>query len=159
MVYRASERYKMYKADNGEYIGSQDIDAVEYLMIQLMRAIEPNTKDKAYSALNQVTPLIKAIAPQDELEGMLAIQMIGIHNMAMEMMKRAMLSEQTIDGVNLNVNRIAKLTRTFIAQLKALDKHRGRGQQKITVEHVTVNEGGQAIVGNVEQGGRDEPEK
>ena len=109
--------------------------------------------DKVVSAYNSTMAILSGIQPQDELEGMLAIQMIGIHNMAMEMMKRAMLSEQTIDGVNLNVNRIAKLTRTFIAQLKALDKHRGRGQQKITVEHVTVNEGGQAIVGNVEQGG------
>jgi hypothetical protein len=33
--------------------------------------------------------------------------------------------------------------------MEALDKHRGKGQQKITVEHVTVEAGGQAIVGNV----------
>jgi hypothetical protein len=30
----------------------------------------------------------------------------------------------------------------------------GKGQQKVTVEHVHVHEGGQAIVGNVEGGGR-----
>ena len=35
----------------------------------------------------------------------------------------------------------------------ALDKHRGKGQQRVTVEHVHVHEGGQAIVGNVEAGG------
>ena len=29
----------------------------------------------------------------------------------------------------------------------------GKGQQKMTVEHVHVHEGGQAIVGNVQQGG------
>ncbi len=34
-------------------------------------------------------------------------------------------------------------------QLAALDKHRGKGRQKITVEHVTVEAGGQAIVGEV----------
>jgi hypothetical protein len=37
--------------------------------------------------------------------------------------------------------------------MEALDKHRGKGQQTVRVEHVTVNAGGQAIVGNVEAGG------
>jgi hypothetical protein len=35
--------------------------------------------------------------------------------------------------------------------LDALNRHRGKGQQKVTVEH--VHEGGQAIVGNVESRG------
>jgi len=34
-----------------------------------------------------------------------------------------------------------------------LNRHRGKGQQKMTVEHVHVHEGGQAIVGNIEAGG------
>ena len=33
--------------------------------------------------------------------------------------------------------------------IEALDKHRGKGKQKITVEYVNVEAGGQAIVGNV----------
>ena len=33
--------------------------------------------------------------------------------------------------------------------LDALNRHRGKGQQKVTVEHVHVHSGGQAIVGNV----------
>ena len=37
--------------------------------------------------------------------------------------------------------------------LDALSKHRGKGQQVVRVEHVTVQAGGQAIVGNVTQGG------
>ena len=36
---------------------------------------------------------------------------------------------------------------------KSLNRHRGKGQQKVTVEHVHVHEGGQAIVGNVESPG------
>jgi hypothetical protein len=40
--------------------------------------------------------------------------------------------------------------RTFNQQIDTLNKHRGKGQQEVTVEHVTVNEGGQAVVGNVE---------
>jgi hypothetical protein len=37
--------------------------------------------------------------------------------------------------------------------VEALDRHRGKGQQRITVEHVHVNDGGQAIVGAVSGGG------
>ena len=38
---------------------------------------------------------------------------------------------------------------TFAAQVEALKRYRSRGDQTVRVEHVTVNEGGQAIVGNV----------
>jgi hypothetical protein len=37
--------------------------------------------------------------------------------------------------------------------LEALNRHRGKGQQKVTVEHVHVHAGGQAVVGMVETPG------
>jgi DUF917 family protein len=48
-----------------------------------------------------------------------------------------------------------KLTRTFTTQMEALKRYRTGGEQKVTVQHVTVGEGGQAIVGNVTQGRRE----
>ena len=43
-----------------------------------------------------------------------------------------------------------KLTRTFWpAQVEALKRYRSGGEQKMTIQHVHVAEGGQAIVGNV----------
>jgi hypothetical protein len=42
-----------------------------------------------------------------------------------------------------------KLTRTLAAQMSALKEYRSKGEQKLTVQHVRVAEGGQAIVGNV----------
>jgi hypothetical protein len=42
--------------------------------------------------------------------------------------------------------------------LDALNRHRGKGQQKVTVEHVHVHAGGQAVVGMVQtRGGGDQP--
>ena|ERR1700730_13228319 len=52
-----------------------------------------------------------------------------------------------------------KLARTFGAQVDALKRYRSGGEQTVRVEHVTVNEGGRAIVGNVSHGGRGSPEK
>jgi hypothetical protein len=37
--------------------------------------------------------------------------------------------------------------------LDALNRHRGKGQQRIVVEHVHVHSGGQAVVGVVEAPG------
>jgi len=38
-------------------------------------------------------------------------------------------------------------------QFATLNRHRGKGQQKVTVEHVHVHQGGQAIVGHVQHSG------
>jgi len=96
---------------------------------------------------------LHGIKPKDELEGMLAVQMVGTHNLAMTFMARAMLEGQTCDGVDANISRATKLMRTFTAQIEALNRYRGQGQQKVIVEHVHVNEGGQAIVGLIGEGG------
>src|SRR5213079_166354 len=93
------------------------------------------------------------IGPKDELEGMLAAQLIAAHNAAMECYRRAMLREQTFEGRQQSLSQGSKLSRTSAALVEALNRHRGKGQQKVTVEHVHVHSGGQAIVGNVEGGG------
>jgi hypothetical protein len=89
------------------------------------------------------------ISPRDEIEGMLAAQLVACHNASMECYRRAMIGEQTFEGHRESLSQANKLGRTFSVLLDALNRHRGKGQQKVTVEHVHVHEGGQAIVGNV----------
>jgi hypothetical protein len=93
------------------------------------------------------------ISPRDELEGMLAAQLLACHNASMECYRRAMLDEQTFEGRREALNEANKLSRTYATLLECLNRHRGKGAQKVTVEHVHVHEGGQAIVGNVETPG------
>jgi hypothetical protein len=88
--------------------------------------------------------------PQDEFEGMLMAQIIGTHNATMECHRRAMLPEQPFAGRSEALTQANKLSRTFATLLEALNRHRGKGQQKVTVEHVHVHAGGQAVVGVVE---------
>jgi hypothetical protein len=92
------------------------------------------------------------IGPTDELEGMLAAQAMAAHHAAMECYRRAMLPEQPFEAWKENLNQANKLSRTYATLLEALNRHRGKGQQKISVEHVHVHAGGQAIVGAVETG-------
>ena len=93
------------------------------------------------------------IAPENELEAMMAAQLIAAHNAAMECYRRAMIDGQTQEGQRENLNQANKLSRTWVTLLGALDKRRGKCQQKVTVEHVHVHAGGQAVVGNIERPG------
>jgi hypothetical protein len=101
---------------------------------------------------------LAAIGPKDELEAMMAAQLLAAHNATMECYRRAMLPEQTFEGRSENLNQANKLSRTYAMLLDALNRHRGKGQQKVTVEHVHVHAGGQAVVGMVQtRGGGDQP--
>lgn len=93
------------------------------------------------------------IAPKNELEAMMAAQLIAAHNAAMECYRRAMIDGQTQEARAENLNQANKLSRTWVTLLGALDKRRGKGHQKVTVEHVHVHAGGQAVVGNIERPG------
>ncbi|MEQ1904887.1 MAG: hypothetical protein ABL888_11935, partial [Pirellulaceae bacterium] len=88
------------------------------------------------------------IEPKDEMEGMLAAQMIAVHSAAMECYRRGMTTYALVERQE-SLNQASKLSRTYALLLEALDHHRGKGQQRVTVEHVHVHQGGQAIVGNV----------
>jgi hypothetical protein len=88
---------------------------------------------------------LSGVEPKDELEGMLASQLLASHNAAMECYRRAMVPEQTFEGRRENLSQASKLSRTHTTLLEALNRHRGKGQQKVTVEHVHVHEGGQAL--------------
>ena len=100
---------------------------------------------------NATVAVLAGIGPQDELEGMIAAQLLAAHNAAMECYRRAMLGEQTLEGRRDNLSQANKLSRTYAILVEALNRHRGKGQQKVTVEHVHVHSGGQAIVGTVER--------
>ena len=111
-------------------------------------------KEQRYAAVDALV----GIAPRDELEGMIAAQLVACHNASMECYRRAMIGEQSFEGRRENLSQANKLSRTYAALLDALNGHRGKGLQKVTVEHVHVHSGAQAMVGTVEApGGGDRP--
>ena len=135
--------------------GSDDSDFALNLIGQVLAAV---WQGDSISDERQTATLaaMHELKPRDPIEGMLIGQLIACHNAAMECYRRAMISEQTFPGWRESLNQANKLSRTYAALIEALDRHRSKGQQRITVEHVTVNAGGQAIVGTVTPGGRAE---
>jgi hypothetical protein len=108
--------------------------------------------------LNFLLTIVKGVEPKDQLETMLAAQMAAIHSLTMSFTHR-LLNARSIPEGDSAERTLNKLARTFAAQVEALKRYRTGGEQRVTVEHVTVNQGGQAIVGNVAPGGAGPSEK
>jgi hypothetical protein len=86
---------------------------------------------------------------------MIAAQMLAYHDASMGCFRYALAANKTSGLFRDYLNQAGKLSRAFAMLLDALNRHRGKGQQKIAVEHVHVHTGGQAVVGVVEApGGR-----
>lgn len=119
---------------------------------QLLFFPEGTSTKVAYATVTRAIELLESLKPADGAETMLAQQMVGTHFAALECLRRAALTNQTFEGRDMALKHAQKLMALYAKQLETLNKHRGKGQQKVTVEHVHVADGGQAIVGNVETG-------
>jgi hypothetical protein len=123
---------------------------------QVIRCLPASENEAAKN--RQIEAAIAGMAdfqPKDAIEAMMASQLLGAHVATMECYWRAMHGNQTLEGRRENLNQANKLSRTFANLTEALNRHRGKGQQKITVEHVNVHAGGKAIVGAVAANGGD----
>jgi hypothetical protein len=99
--------------------------------------------------------VVKSLEPRNELESLLATQMAAVHAATMLMACR-LASSTNLKQQDSAERSLNKLARTFATQLETLKRYRTGGEQKVTVEHAHVHHGGQAIVGTVSTGGRDD---
>jgi hypothetical protein len=93
-----------------------------------------------------------SIGAENSLERMLAHQLAAAHKAALQMLDKAMLCQNVTDKTRL-LNAASRMMNTYQAGLLTIQRLRSKGEQYITVQHVTVANGGQAIVG-INQGGR-----
>lgn len=98
---------------------------------------------------------VHSLEARDGLEALLAVQMVGVHSLAMKFLAIAAVEGQTTAAIELSTNRADRLLRTFAMQVEALKKYRSKGEQHCTVEHVHVHSGGEAVVGAVTANGRE----
>lgn len=136
----------------GKAFGSKSPAFIDGLVTQIVnigsQGQKPDEKGMAY-----IASIIASIEPRDEMEAMLAAQMAAVHNASMTFARR-LAHVDTIQKQDSAERAFNKLCRTFAAQLEALKRYRTGGTQKMTVEHVHVHPGAQAIVGDVHTGGR-----
>ena len=102
----------------------------------------------------------REFAPADATERVFATLSVGLHNAVMTSLEHAAGADM-LDVRSEELRNATRGAKIVAELLEALDRHRGRGKQSVTVGQVTVETGGQAIVGNVNSEGRrsTEPEE
>ncbi|MPR12638.1 hypothetical protein [Microvirga tunisiensis] len=142
---------KLTSMDLKAATGAEDGDLQHELIRQAVSAIYPPSSLQEGETMTRASACVTALAalkPQDETEGMLAVQMISVHNAALECLRQA-VARGTPEGQDLSLRQASKLMTVFLRQMEALDRHRGKGAPAVNVEHVHVEAGAQAVVGTL----------
>ena len=130
-------------------LGAADLGAMHGILTQLVKASMKGQKPDETNLAFMIS-MVKSIKPRDAVEAMLVAQMVSVHVMAMRCAYHLANSED-IAQQDSAARAFGRLARTFPAQIEALNRHRGHGEPAITVQNVSVGDGGKAIVGNVTQ--------
>jgi hypothetical protein len=130
-------------------LGVADRDAMHGILRQLVKASVKDERPDAVS-LGFMISMVKSIKPRDSVEAMLVAQMVCVHVMAMRCAHHLANAEDVAQQDSAG-RALGRLARTFPAQIEALNRYRSHGEPAITVQNVSVGDGGKAIVGNVTQ--------
>jgi hypothetical protein len=99
--------------------------------------------------VNAMMQAMSAFEPTNELEGMIAAQAVALHHVTLDSLVRAQRSDR-IEFRQQHLGAANKSARTFAALVETLNRHRGKTTtQRVIVENVNVQAGGQAVVGAV----------
>jgi hypothetical protein len=93
------------------------------------------------------------VKPTDPIEGMIAAQIVAAHEASMHLRRLAWLPEQSFEAATKFLELAEKAARTVGVLSERLDQHRSRGQQQITVKHVTVNADQALVADTITTGG------
>ena len=130
-------------------LGVADRDAMHGILRQLVRAsVSGGTPDEVN--LSFMISMVRSIRPRDSVEAMLVAQMVSVHVMAMRCAHH-LANADDLAQHDSAARALGRLARTFPAQIEALNRYRSQGEPAITVQNVSVGDGGKAIVGNVTQ--------
>ena len=106
--------------------------------------------------MNNCIAELLAMQPRDFIESKLCRKIIVLDVLLMDA-ARSLPNSKYINQTNCNTNTLAKLSRLQNETIEALTRYRRKGEQKVTVQHVNVSNGGQAVVtGQMSTGGGQE---
>ncbi|KJC45159.1 hypothetical protein UP09_15500 [Bradyrhizobium sp. LTSP885] len=136
-----------------DILGVADRDAMEGILRQLVKASVSGGRPNAVN-LSFMISMVKSIRPRDAVEAMLVAQMVSVHVMAMRCAHH-LAHANDLAQHDSAARALGRLARTFPAQIDALNRYRSQGtrpgEPAFTVQNVKVEDGGNAIVGNVTQ--------
>ncbi|MGN8544392.1 hypothetical protein ACQPTN_04885 [Bradyrhizobium sp. 13971] len=130
-------------------LGVADRDAMDGILRQLVKASVSGGKPCEVNLAFMIS-MVRSLRPRDSVEAMLVAQMVSVHVMAMRCAHH-LAHAKDLAQHDSAARALGRLARTFPAQIEALNRHRSHGEPAITVQNVKVEDGGNAIVGNVTQ--------
>lgn len=137
-----------------ETTGAYSSNASAMIIDAMTTTYSPTDNHKtSEAATNEMLAMLYELDPQDGVEGLLCNQMIACQKWIAKCGNYASNLENSFEVRTMYLDKMTKMMGLFTKQVETLGKYRNKGKQTVTVQHVTVNDGGQAIVGNV-NGGR-----
>jgi len=138
--------YDGWRAALNALLGTDDNDLAARRMQQLPAPPDVGTA----LALNTAVAALEAIGPRDHVELMFATQMLHAHDLAVRCFAAANRDGISYHVAEIETRRAARCVAAFAAAAAALQRHRAPPYPTaVSVGDVTVNAGGQAIVGTV----------
>src|SRR4051794_40952022 len=122
-----------------QVFGTVSSDFAGLMLDELAAAVTIDRDTIDEQTLNGILGALHGINPGDEVEAMLAAQMVATHLAAMECLRRARAPGQTFEGRDMNLRHATKLTRTYTMQVDSLKRYRSKGEQRVVVQHQHVN--------------------
>jgi hypothetical protein len=147
-----SDKNELLTASLCQATGASDAIFAALLLQQYARVANPSD-GRLITESNSHLVTMNALNPRDEVEGMLLTQILSLQTLGMSCMSRAANPDNATVHVDRNVNNLTKLLRLQHETIETLNRYRRKGTQQLVVQHVNVNQGGQAIVGAVQQSG------
>lgn len=130
-------------------LGTSSSDFVNATLLQLQNAARTPYAGISEAAVNAALAMIEAVAPRDEIEGALAVQMACTHSAAMVVLSSLGGGGGSERRTPALASAAARLLKAYAMQVEVLRRLRHGGSQCVRVEHVHIHEGGQAVVGNL----------
>ena len=109
-------------------------------------ALEPFDKCELEAAMVSV----RGLGPKDEIERMHAYQIVAMNKSMGLLMHDVSASSKDPKKRESFLNMALKLHSAITKGTEVIDKHRNKGKQKITVKRIQVEDGGNAVVGEVD---------
>ncbi|WP_426531781.1 hypothetical protein [Bradyrhizobium sp. McL0615] len=123
-------------------LGGSQSDKWNLRLVNLVTNALPIQSDKeaALVATSAICQGTADMAPNDPIEGILIAQMMAANEASLSMYRRGWSQPPEFFEARTKYLQLAdKAARTVMMLTERLDHHRGRGQQQITVKHVTTN--------------------
>lgn len=141
----------------GEVVDPSKLEMVNTLQNPTLAAIDAsNHRTELITSIGgsvaaMALDVADTVQADNSIEKMLAHQMAAIHDAGMRTMQRANVTQDAVLAAKL-LNSAARCFDTFQRGTMALERLRGKQEQRILVQHVNVGQGAQAVIGNIQTG-------